>query len=122
VRSGERPLLLALLRNNQCELTELLIAAGAHRQRGGACAVKPGLTQELALPPVSLPGADAAAVDTHGLTPLHWLAQRPAPATVLTPLVEAVLGAGADVEAREQLYGACMSMSSPAPPACCFSG
>ena len=43
----------------------------------------------------------------HGLSPLHWLAQRNADAAVLTPLVSLLVRAGADVEARELIYGAC---------------
>jgi hypothetical protein len=45
-------------------------------------------------------------VDVHGLTPLHWLAQRMSPAEVVAPLAAALLRCGADLEAREQLYGA----------------
>lgn len=77
-RSGQRPLLLALLRNDRADVAELLLAAGA----------------------------DPCGEDGHGLTPLHWLAQRRADADVLTPLVALLRRCGADLEAREKLYGA----------------
>jgi hypothetical protein len=51
------------------------------------------------------------------LTPLHWLAQRNAADAVLQPLAAACILAGADLEAREQLYGAqrfCACAATPA--------
>ena len=89
-RSGQRPLLLALLRNERTDVTELLLAAGAD------------------------PGAE----DGHGLTPLHWLAQRRADAAVLTPLVALMQRCGANVEARELLYGACPALRGAALSTC----
>jgi hypothetical protein len=85
-RSGQRPLLLALLRNERTEVAELLVAAGA----------------------------DPSAEDGHGLTPLHWLAQRRADAAVLTPLVALMHSCGADLAAREKLYGARAPRYAPA--------
>ena len=51
-------------------------------------------------------GADPSAEDAHGLTCLHWLAQRRDDAAVLAPLAALLARCGADLEARESLYGA----------------
>ena len=51
-------------------------------------------------------GADPRAEEAHGLTCLHWLAQRRDDAAVLTPLAALMARCGADLEARESLYGA----------------
>ena len=77
-RRGQRPLLLALLRNDAADVAEVLLAAGA----------------------------DPRAEDAHGLTCLHWLAQRRDDAAVLAPLAALLARCGADLEARERLYGA----------------
>jgi hypothetical protein len=61
-------------------------------------------------------GANPRAGEAHGLTCLHWLAQRRDDAAVLTPLAALMARCGADLEARESLYGARRSAPSALPP------
>ena len=76
-KPGDLPLLLGVFFNGNANIIELLLAAGACPRR----------------------------TDVHGLSALHWLAQRGDSAADLAPLADALIAAGADLTAREDLYG-----------------
>ena len=49
---------------------------------------------------------DVTSRDDNGLSCLHWIAQRTAGVDVLLPLARALVSAGAELESREEMYGA----------------